>query len=130
MQPHPHPPFLSDLVAGIPGAVAAIHVSPEGLVTGTSTGVDRDRADKWAAAMAAMAAVSNESVGIAGALTSGEHPWGHSIIEDRHGQNLVLVGSPDHSMLAVVGAKGMDLGQALALMIALADRGLPVAVAA
>ncbi|MER7702362.1 hypothetical protein ABTX81_05620 [Kitasatospora sp. NPDC097605] len=130
MKPYPQPPFLGALVAGTAGAVAAIHVSPEGLVVGTSPGIGTDDADRWAAAMSALGAVSINSVGIVGALTSGECPWGHSVIEDRLGQTLTLVGAPDRSMLAVVGAKGADLGQIAAQLIELADQGLAAAVAA
>ncbi|MFF1906395.1 roadblock/LC7 domain-containing protein [Kitasatospora sp. NPDC058218] len=129
MQPHPQPPFLSDLVTGTSGAVAAIQVSPEGLVTGTSPGISRDDADKWAALMAALGAVSARSVDVAGELTSGGFPWGHSVIEDRFGQTLTLVGAPDQSMLAVVGEKGADLGEIVGRMIELADQGLPAPVA-
>ncbi|MFD6468768.1 roadblock/LC7 domain-containing protein [Streptomyces goshikiensis] len=130
MQPHPQPPFLRDLVTGTTGAVAAIHVSPEGLVSGTSPGIARDEADKWAALMAALGSVSGRSLDIAGDLTSGGYPWGHSVVEDRHGQTLILVGAPDHSMLAVVGAKDADLGEIVGRMIEIADQGLPAPVAA
>ncbi|MER6396070.1 hypothetical protein ABT263_08395 [Kitasatospora sp. NPDC001603] len=112
------------------GAVAAIHVSPEGLVMETSPGIARDDADGWAAAMAALGTVSAASVGIVGDLTAGGYPWGHSIIEDRVGQTLVLVGAPDQSMIAVVGAKGADLGEIVGRMIELADRGLLLPVTA
>lgn len=127
---HPQPPFLNDLVTAATGAVAALHVSPEGLVIGVSPGIHRDDADRWAALMAALGSVSAKSVGIAGELTSGEHSWGHSVIEDRLGQTLVLVGASDHSMLAVVSSKGADLGAIVGRMIELADRGLPEPVAA
>ncbi|GAA2255151.1 hypothetical protein GCM10010430_43690 [Kitasatospora cystarginea] len=127
MKPHPHLPVLRDLVTDIPGAVAAIHVSPEGLVAGTSPGIARDEADKWAAVMAALGAVSARSVGIVGAHTSGECPWGHSVIEDQYGQTLTLVGAPDQSMLAVVGAKDADLGKIVGRMIELADQALTAA---
>ncbi|WP_043469282.1 hypothetical protein [Kitasatospora sp. MBT66] len=128
MQPHPQPSFLSDLVTETAGAVAAIHVSPEGFVAGTSPGIARDEADKWAALMAALGSVSGRSLDIAGDLTSGGYPWGHSVIEDRHGQTLILVGAPDQSMLAVVGAKDADLGEIVARMIEIADQGLPTPV--
>ncbi|MFF2657683.1 roadblock/LC7 domain-containing protein [Kitasatospora sp. NPDC058032] len=125
--PHLQPISLDALVTGATGAVAAIHVSPEGLVLRTSPGIDRDDADRWAAAMSALGAVSINSIGIVGVLTSGACPWSHSVIEDRFGQTLTLVGAPDRSMLAVVGAKGADLGQIAAQLIELADQGLAVA---
>ncbi|WP_329486663.1 roadblock/LC7 domain-containing protein [Kitasatospora sp. NBC_01246] len=130
MNPHPHLPVLGDLVAGTAGAVAAIHVSSEGLVLGTSPGIGRDEADTWAALMSGLGAMSSRSVGVVGHLTSGEHPWGHSVIEDRAGRTMTLVGAADHSMLAVVGAEGADLGEIAARLIVLADRGLAAAVAA
>ncbi|MEV7415369.1 hypothetical protein [Streptomyces sp. NPDC089919] len=125
MQPHPQPSFLSDLVTEANGAVAAIHVGPEGLVAGTSPGIARDEADKWAALMAALGSVSGRSLDIAGDLASRGNPWSHSVIEDRFGQTLILVGAPDQSMLAVIGAKDADLGDIVGRMIELADQGLP-----
>ncbi|KJS59694.1 MULTISPECIES: roadblock/LC7 domain-containing protein [Streptomycetaceae] len=126
----PHPQFLKELVTDTTGAVAAIHVSSEGLVVGTSPGLDRDDADKWAAVMAALSAVSTNGVDIVGSVTSIRYPWGHSIIEDRLGRNLTLVGAPDKSMLAVVGTEATDLGELLDRMIRLAEQGLLALVAA
>ncbi|ROR44733.1 hypothetical protein EDD39_2940 [Kitasatospora cineracea] len=80
--------------------------------------------------MSALGSVSARSISIAGELASSTHPWGHSVIEDRHGQTLTLVGVPDQSMLAVVGSKGADLGEIAGQMIELADQGLPAPVAA
>ncbi|MFG2845376.1 roadblock/LC7 domain-containing protein [Kitasatospora sp. NPDC048296] len=129
--PHPQPSFLSELVTAMAGAVAAIHVSPEGLVVGTSPGIGRDDADKWAAVMSALSAVSTNSADIIGRVASdGGGGWGHSIIEDRCGQNLTLVGAPDKSMLAVICTKDTDLGELLARMIGLAEQGALALVAA
>ncbi|MGW3185012.1 roadblock/LC7 domain-containing protein [Kitasatospora sp. NPDC001119] len=126
----PHCQPLTDLVTGTTGIRAAIHVSPEGLILAASPGLTSETADRWAAAMAALSAVSTEGVGIVGDLTSREVPWGYSVIEDRYGQTLVLVGSPDKSMLAVAAAKGADLGMIVGRLIELADQGHVVAVAA
>ncbi|MGW3071679.1 roadblock/LC7 domain-containing protein [Kitasatospora sp. NPDC001132] len=125
-----HPQFLKDLVTGIAGTIAAIHVSPEGLVLGSSPGVDEDEADRWAAVMAALLAVSNRSAEIIGSRTAHPGPWGHSVIEDRSGRTLILVGANDHSMLAVVCEKNAQLGDVAARLVELADSAVAVGAAA
>ncbi|MFJ8477028.1 hypothetical protein [Kitasatospora sp. NPDC094011] len=127
---HPQPPFLRDLVVSTTGAVVAVHVSPEGIIRATTPGLDADTADRWAAAMAALRAVSTEGVGIVGSLMSREKPWSYSVIVDRCGQTLVMVGSPDRSMLAVAGAEGADLDMIVGRLIELADQGHGAGVAA
>ncbi|MFJ6776925.1 roadblock/LC7 domain-containing protein [Kitasatospora sp. NPDC091257] len=81
-----HPQFLKDLVTGTASALAAIHVSPEGLVLGCSPGVGEDEADHWSAVMAALHAVSNRSTEIIGRSTAERGLWGHSVVEDRAGR--------------------------------------------
>ncbi|WP_224274234.1 roadblock/LC7 domain-containing protein [Streptomyces sp. LS1784] len=111
---------VNDLV-GTAGVLAAIHVSPEGLVLGASPGVDRDEADHWAAVMAALNAVSNRGTEIISRHNAESSPWGHSLIEDRSGRTLIRVGAADGSMLAVVCAKTDHLGEIAFRLVQLAD---------
>ncbi|MFJ6382750.1 roadblock/LC7 domain-containing protein [Kitasatospora sp. NPDC092039] len=116
-----HPQFLKDLVTGTAGTIAAIHVSPEGLVLGSSPGVREDEADHWAAVMAALHAVSSRGAEIIGRRTAEHASWGHSVIEDRSGCTLILVGANDGTMLAVVCGKNAQLGDVAARLVELAD---------
>ncbi|MFE4514602.1 roadblock/LC7 domain-containing protein [Kitasatospora sp. NPDC056783] len=125
-----HPQFLKDLVTGTAGTIAVIHVSPEGLVLGSSPGVDEDEADHWAAVMAALLAVSSRGTEIIGSHTAEPGPWGHSVIEDRSGRTLILVGANDDSMLAVVCGRNAHLGDVAALLVELADSTVVVGAAA
>ncbi|MFJ7279845.1 roadblock/LC7 domain-containing protein [Kitasatospora sp. NPDC098663] len=125
-----HPQFLKDLITGTAGALAAIHVSPEGLVLGSSPGVDEDDADHWSAVMAALHAVSNRSTEIIGRSTAERGLWGHSVIEDRAGRTLILVGVNDGSMLAAVCGKSAQLGDIAARLVELADNTVTVGAAA
>ncbi|MFF2546637.1 roadblock/LC7 domain-containing protein [Kitasatospora sp. NPDC058063] len=125
-----HPQFLKDLVTGNAGVLAAIHVSSEGLVLGTSPGVDRDEADHWAAVMAALQAVSSRGAEIIGRCAAEAGPWGHSVVEVRSGSTLILVGAGGNSMLAVVCGKTAKLGDIGARLIEVADSPLSMAVAA
>ncbi|MET8540240.1 roadblock/LC7 domain-containing protein [Kitasatospora sp. NPDC004799] len=125
-----HPQFLEDLVTGNADVLAAIHVSSEGLVLGTSPGVGRDEADHWAAVMAALQAVSNRGAEIIGHRAAEAGPWGHSAVEVRSGCTLILVGACGNSMLAVVCGKAAQLGGIGAQLIELADSTLMTAAAA
>ncbi|MFE6052541.1 roadblock/LC7 domain-containing protein [Kitasatospora sp. NPDC056446] len=125
-----HPQFLKDLVTGTAGTISAIHVSPEGLLLGSSPGVDKDEADHWAAVMAALQAVSNRGTEIIGRCTAGSGLWGHSVIEDRSGRTLILVGANDDSMLAVVCGRNAQLGDIAARLVELADSTVAVGAAA
>ncbi|MFF1784980.1 roadblock/LC7 domain-containing protein [Kitasatospora sp. NPDC058243] len=126
------PQFLNDLVTGTAGVVAAIHVSPEGLVLGTSPGIGTSEADHWAAVMATLNAASRHSSDIIGRRTGDSSPWGHAVIEDRFGRTLILVGASDGSMLSVVCATtdNSHLGEIAFRLVQLADDGLTVTVAA
>ncbi|MFD8750070.1 roadblock/LC7 domain-containing protein [Kitasatospora sp. NPDC059577] len=128
-----NPRILSTVVNELVSAadvLAAIHVSPEGLVLGASPGVDRDEADHWAAVMAALNAVSNHGTEIIGRRNAESSPWGHSVIEDRSGRTLLLVGATDGSMLAVVCARTDHLGEIAFRLVQLADDELALTEAA
>ncbi|MEU1286110.1 roadblock/LC7 domain-containing protein [Kitasatospora sp. NPDC005856] len=51
------PSTIANDLTDTAGVLAAIHVSPEGLLLGVSPGVDRNEADHWAAAMATLNAL-------------------------------------------------------------------------
>ncbi|MFD7581825.1 roadblock/LC7 domain-containing protein [Kitasatospora sp. NPDC059817] len=128
-----NPRILSTVVndlAGTAGVLAAIHVSPEGLVLGASPGVERDEADHWAAVMAALNPVSNHDTEIIGRHNAEPSPWGHSMIEDRSGRTLLLVGAADGSMLAAVCARTDQLGEVAFRLVQLADDELALTEAA
>jgi predicted regulator of Ras-like GTPase activity (Roadblock/LC7/MglB family) len=97
--------WMLDSTLEIPGALHAVLVSADGLLRARSKGVDKDDADKAAAAMSGMQSLSRSL----GFFCDGSHlQWRQTLVEFDGGW-IFLISAGDGAYLAVSASPDVDM---------------------
>ncbi len=98
--------WMLDGVLEIPGALHAVLISADGLPRAASKEVGRDDADKAAAAMSGLQALSRQ---LAFFVNGSPHRWQQTVVEFDGGW-VFLISAGDGAYLAVSASPDVDMG--------------------
>ena len=109
--------MLNDVLT-VPNVRHAILLSADGLLRARSGGISRDDADRQAAALSGLQAISRRTVEFCGRTDS---PWRQSMVEFEDGYVFIVAAGPG-AYLAVSGSEEVDLEALTYQMHKLVDR--------
>ncbi|MEV4442504.1 roadblock/LC7 domain-containing protein [Streptomyces sp. NPDC049577] len=100
--------WMLDEVVKIPEARHAILLSADGMLRGHSRGIDRDEAERQAAALSGLQSISRSTADFCTHPTHHETPWRQTLVEFAHGYVFLIAAGPG-AYLAVSATEHVDM---------------------
>lgn len=100
--------WMLDEVVKMPEARHAILLSADGMLRAHSQGIDRDEAERQAAALSGLQSISRSTTEFCTHPRSQDSPWRQTLIEFAHGYVFLIAAGPG-AYLAVSASENVDM---------------------